>query len=200
MGIYASDLFDLGLVLNTRRPPHRSSQAACGKAGSSFGDQVLQLSAARSKNAASSGFSLDKVCLRMPGENCIYTGGWMGGRIFQNIYVEYTEDATAEDPIVRITGEADGGSFDFVCRINDIDPSNASYAEMTALYGHLIHTGEYKGAGGAVTPYGYEYFGSRDMLKKQDFIAGLSAMSASDLCGPRNRADAKYLLHLYQNR
>ena len=47
MGIYASDLFDLGLVLNTRRPPHRSSQAACGKAASSFGDQVLQLSAAR---------------------------------------------------------------------------------------------------------------------------------------------------------
>ena len=74
MGVYASDLFDLGLVLNTRRPPHRSSQVACGKAASSFGDQVLQLSAARSKNAASSGFSLDKVCLRMPGENCIYTG------------------------------------------------------------------------------------------------------------------------------
>ena len=135
----------------------------------------------------------------MAGENCVYTGGMKGERVNQNVYVEYTEDSTEDDPVVRISGEADSGPFDFICHINDIDPRNTSYAELAALYGHLAKSGEFGSTGGtAVTPSGYEFFGSRDMLKKQDFIAGMSALSVSDRIDPRGRANAKYMLQVYQ--
>ena len=64
-------------------------------------------------------------------ENTIYSGGTGS----QSVYVEYTDDSTAEDPIVRIRGEADSGAYDFTCHIDDIDPEHASYAEMCALIG-----------------------------------------------------------------
>ena len=140
----------------------------------------------------------DVITLRLPGENCIYSGGRMGNRINQTIYVEYTEDSTAEDPIVRIEGKADSGSFDFICHINDIDPENATYAEMTALFGHLVHTGVYQGSGGQVTPYGFEYHGSVDLMKRQNFIRGIADVSVSGHVDFRGREDAKYLLGLYQ--
>ncbi len=139
------------------------------------------------------------IRIQLPGENCVYTGGIKGNRVNQSVYVSYTEESTADDPIVRIRGEADSGSFDFTCHINEIDPRGASYAELSALYGHLVKTGEYQGGGGAVTPLGYEFYGSRDMLEKQDFIAGLSALSVSSRIDPRGRADAKYMLSVYEN-
>ena len=72
------------------------------------------------------------IHLRMKGENCIYSGGrFSDSATFQNIYAEYTSDSTAEDPVVRISGTAESGKFDFICHIRDIDPSNASYAELS---------------------------------------------------------------------
>lgn len=201
MGINIGELLNLGYSMSRGRP---NANSLDGKKGvmSGFGSQLVQLSQKSqfSRNfGASESPGADRFTIRLPGENCVYTGGIMGSRIHQNVYVEYTEDSTADDPVVRISGEADSGSFDFVCHINDIDPRNASYAELSALYGHLVKTGEYHSTGGAVTPYGYEFFGARDMLKKQDFIAGISALSASDRIGPRGQADAKYMLSVYQN-
>lgn len=67
----------------------------------------------------------------LPNENCIYPGGTGDG---QNIYVTYTADSHDDDPIVRIRGTGSNGStFDFVKYINEINPQNASYAEMCAL-------------------------------------------------------------------
>lgn len=171
---------------------------------SSFGSQMIELFG-RSQpvnNSAGSARNpqIEKITIQLAGKNCVYTGGMKGERVNQNVYVEYTEDSTEDDPVVRISGEADSGHFDFICHINDINPRNASYAELSALYGHLMKNGAFGSTGGvAVTPSGYEFFGSRDMLKKQDFIAGISDLSVSDRIDPRERANAKYMLQVYQD-
>ena len=53
----------------------------------------------------------------------------------QEIYAEYTTDSTAKDPIVSVWGTSDSGAYDFTCHVKEIDPSNASYAELAALFG-----------------------------------------------------------------
>lgn len=202
MRINIGDLLNLGYSISRERA---KANPLTGNKGvvPGFGSQLVQrFSTSQFSNnlEAPASSRVDRITIRLPGEDCVYTGGIKGNRINQNVYVEYTDDSSADDPVVRISGEADSGSFDFVCHINDIDPRNASYAELSALYGHLVKTGEYRSStGGAVTPYGYEFFGSRDMLKKQDFIAGISALSVSDRIEPHGRADAKYMLRVYQN-
>ena len=163
---------------------------------SDFGKQLIQRRDLTQRSRAGS-TAAEMITMRLPHQNCVYTGG-LRNRVNQNVYAEYTEESTEDDPIVRISGEADGGPFDFTCHINDIDPRNASYAEMSALYGHLVKTGKFGNANSAVTPYGYEFYGSRDMLKKQDFIAAITAVSESDRIGVQVRADAKYMLIEYQ--
>ena len=163
---------------------------------SDFGKQLVQMRDLSQRSRAGS-TAAEMITMRLPHQNCVYTGG-LRNRVNQNVYAEYTEESTEDDPIVRISGEADSGPFDFTCHINDIDPRNASYAEMSALYGHLVKTGKFGNANSAVTPYGYEFYGSRDMLKKQDFIAGISAVSESNRIDANVRADAKYMLGVYQ--
>ena len=163
---------------------------------SDFGKQLIQRRDLTQRSRAGS-TAAEMITMRLPHQNCVYTGG-LRNCVNQNVYAEYTEESTEDDPIVRISGEADGGPFDFTCHINDIDPRNASYAEMSALYGHLVKTGKFGNANSAVTPYGYEFYGSRDMLKKQDFIAGISAVSESNRIDANVRADAKYMLGVYQ--
>ena len=196
------DLLDLGYSMPRGIPNFNSLVNGSGRL-SAFGSQLDQLSGrAQLANHLGSARSsqVERITIYLPGENCIYTGGMKGERVNQNVYVEYTEDSTEDDPIVRIKGEADSGHFDFICHINDIDPRNASYAEMSALYGYLVKTGAFGNTNGtAVTPCGYEFFGSRDMLKKQDFIAGISDLSVSDRIDPRERANAKYMLQVYQD-
>ena len=163
---------------------------------SDFGKQLIQRRDLTQRSRAGS-TAAEMITMRLPHQNCVYTGG-LRNCVNQNVYAEYTEESTEDDPIVRISGEADGGPFDFTCHINDIDPRNASYAEMSALYGHLVRLGRFSNTTSAVTPYGFEFYGSRDMLKKQDFIAGISAVSESNRIDANVRADAKYMLGVYQ--
>ena len=164
---------------------------------SDFGKHLVQMRDLSQRNSRAGSTAAEMITMRLPHQNCVYTGG-LRNCVNQNVYAEYTEDSTEEDPIVRISGEADSGPFDFTCHINDIDPRNASYAEMSALYGHLVRLGRFSNTTSAVTPYGFEFYGSRDMLKKQDFIAGISAVSESNRIDANVRADAKYMLGVYQ--
>ncbi len=72
-------------------------------------------------------------------KDAFVNGGFADGQTFG---VSYTEDSTPEDPIVHIQGNSLSGSFDEIVHIRDIDPRNASYAELSALVGHLGKTGE----------------------------------------------------------
>ena len=128
-------------------------------------------------------------------ENTIYSGGTGS----QTVYAEYTDDSTAEDPVVRIRGEADSGAYDFTCHIDDIDPEHASYAEMCALWGHLYKTGEFSfrfgGEDRAVIPFGVD---AGDITQKRNYMDMIDRMTTSQQFGQANQISAKELLDLYQ--
>jgi len=136
------------------------------------------------------------IHLYLPRENTIFSGG--PGT--QSVYAEYTADSTAEDPIVRIRGEASSGEYDFTCHINDIDPKQASYAEMCALWGHLRSTGEisfqFGGSSRPVIPYGVD---TGDVTQKQNYMDKINRMTTSQMFDSANQISARELLGIYQN-
>nr|WP_326127676.1 hypothetical protein [uncultured Oscillibacter sp.] len=171
----------------TPRPPRRSGAGPARTAGASFQDRLERTSAAVTGPA---------IHLRMPGENTVYSGARGGRDAAQEICAEYTADSTPEDPVVRVTGTADSGPFDFTCHINDIDPSNASYAELAALYGHLVRTGACRGGlGGGVLPTGLE---SGDVTERRDYLGAIGRHQYDRHFGGVCRAQASELLALYQ--
>lgn len=131
-------------------------------------------------------------------ENTLYSGS-LGGT--QTVYTEYTPDSTAEDPVARIRGNNHDGEFDFICHINDIDPANASYAEMCALFGHLQKTGQIPSEAYVhqhlnVLPFGTN---TGDVTQKMDYITAIDKLTTSQMFSESNRAVARILLKLYQN-
>lgn len=136
------------------------------------------------------------IHLYLPRENTIFSGGTGT----QSVYAEYTADSTAEDPIVRLRGEASSGEYDFICHINDIDPKQASYAEMCALWGHLRSTGEisfqFGGSSRPVIPYGVD---AGDVTQKQNYMDKINRMTTSQMFDLDNQISARELLDIYQN-
>ncbi len=131
-------------------------------------------------------------------ENTLYSGS-LGGT--QTVYAEYTPDSTAEDPVARIRGNDYDGEFDFICHINDIDPTNASYAEMCALFGHLQKTGQIP-----IEANLYRHFNvlpcginTGDVTQKMNYMTAIDKMTTSEMFSESNRAVAGILLKLYQS-
>ena len=145
------------------------------------------------------------VSLRM-GENILCSGG-VGGANVQTYEAEFTEDSTDEDPIVRIRGTASSGAFDFTCHIRDIDPADASYAELTALNRWLCRTGAYRtkfpAQAGNVLPCGMRGSDGGDISQKRNFIRELRnflspASHSRPKSAPEAYAFARELLETYQ--
>lgn len=188
-----SSLFDI--VGSMRRYAMFSQRPGTVSGASSFANKLS--AAQQNTNTHIQG---DSFTLRM-GEN-ILSSGWHSG---QSYTAEYTEDSTNEDPIVRISGTASSGAFDFTSHIRDIDPSNASYVELRALYSYLCRTGEYQPQHGGMSsplPVGME---CGDISRKQDYIKSLKNFIASasqngvyPKFGPNIYAHARELLELYQ--
>lgn len=131
-------------------------------------------------------------------ENTLYSGS-LGGT--QTVYAEYTLDSTDEDPVARIRGNNHDGEFDLICHINDIDPTNASYAEMCALFGHLQKTGQIPSEANL-----YKYFNvlpcgtnTGDVAQKMNYITTIGNITKSQMFSESNREVARILLKLYQN-
>lgn len=119
----------------------------------------------------------------------------------QNLFVEYAENSTPEDPIVRIRATSNGKSYDFTRHINDIDPSNASYAEMGALVGHLKQIGEYNesidnGLAFSPLPMGYEV---GNYMQKQNFMAGIRNIASSEMFSQNIVLSAADYLEMYSS-
>lgn len=130
----------------------------------------------------------------LPNENCIYSGGTGDG---QNIYVTYTADSRDDDPIVRIRGTAsDGSTFDFVKHINEINPKNASYAEMCALIGYQNNTGAYSAPNQILSPVTP---GTKigDYLEKKNFVDMLQSNASNPSFSPSIQKTAQTLQALY---
>lgn len=137
------------------------------------------------------------------GEDVVSSGGHAGaGSVMQEFCAHYTEDSTPEDPIVRITGVGNGGPFDFLCHINDVNPANASYAELAALRGHLLKTGACQSGGHTSGPLPCTMDFQGDIARKHNFIAEIrESLAGSSPMRPTASGilEAKELLALYQN-
>lgn len=180
-------------LLSTQSPTESRRFAAWGNkpAGLSFQERLAQTSA----NAAC--IQGPDIHLRLPNENTVFSGSHAGqNHTMQTIYAEYTADSTPEDPIVRVTGASDSGPYDFTCRIKDIDPSNASYAELAALFGYLQKTGAYQGGLSlGVVPTGLE---TGDITERRDYLSMIDRHQYDRHFGGACQAEAAELLALYQ--
>ena len=126
-------------------------------------------------------------------EDTVYYG--MDGNN-QDVHVTLAEDSTEDDPIVRIKGHSASGEFDFTRHIKDIDPSNASYAEMCALIGweERINPSGKKGLL-MPTPLGMDV---GNVTQKQNFVNLSSRYLASGKFSPSIADQTKELLELYR--
>ena len=126
-------------------------------------------------------------------ENTLYFGGQGDG---QDVLVTLTEDSTEDDPIVRIQGHSLSGEFDFIRHIKDIDPSNASYAEMCALmaWEERVNPSGQKGLLLAA-PLGMDV---GNVTRRQNFVDLSSQYLASGKFSQSIADQAKRLLELYK--
>lgn len=113
----------------------------------------------------------------------------------QSVHVQLMKNSTEEDPVARITVQAYGKEYDFTRHIKDIDPRNASYAEMAALvaWEHKANNEPYLGA--EIAPLGM-WIGN--VMQRQNFVDRCSGYIRSGKFGPNITSQAKDLLALYQ--
>ncbi len=114
----------------------------------------------------------------------------------QDVHVLLVEGSTEEDPVVRIKGHSYNGEFDFTCHVKDIDPRNASYAEMCALFGwqRKLDPSGFDDKLMFPTPLGMEV---GNVLQRQDFVSRSSSYLASGKFSPSIADQTKNLLALY---
>ena len=114
----------------------------------------------------------------------------------QDVHVLLMEGCTEEDPVVRIKGHSYNGEFDFTCHVKDIDPRNASYAEMCALFGwqRKLDPSGFDDKLMFPTPLGMEV---GNVLQRQDFVSRSSSYLASGKFSPSIADQTKNLLALY---
>lgn len=170
----------------------RQSAARAGASGPSFQERL-----------ASTVIQGPPIHIQMPGENIVYSGSrWGQSGAHQEIYAEYTADSTPEDPIVRITGSSDSGPYDIICHVNDVDPACTSYAELAALYGHLVRSGVYQSVLNPsyqpnVLPHTVEYRG--DITQTHNFLRDIQeSLKNPTQHLPSAVTGAEELLALYQ--
>ena len=102
-------------------PPHTESRRTSFKPDSA----PCASFQARLEEAGDSANRLPPMCM---GETVAASGSHAGKNGFLQSYcAHYTEDSTAEDPVVRISGVGDNGPFDFLCHLKDVDPANALF-------------------------------------------------------------------------
>ena len=177
---------DLSIKGNYLQPigGHPAQGAAAGRGSSSFTYQLSE----NHRVIVGPGCTIP-----MWSEDTVYYG--MDGSN-QDVHVTLTEDSTEDDPIVLIKGHSASGEFDFTRHIKDIDPSNASYAEMCALIGweERINPSGKKGLL-MPTPLGMDV---GNVTRKQNFVNLSSQYLASGKFSQSIADQTKKLLELYQ--
>lgn len=75
-------------------------------------------------------------------KSALYSGGMAIGSGFMNAQVNWSDNSTADNPIMLVTGvDVDGHSFEAEVAINKINPRSASVVEMFALNGYNVANG-----------------------------------------------------------
>lgn len=116
----------------------------------------------------------------------------------QSVHIQMTENTTEENPVLWITVRYYDKEYDFTRNVNDIDPRNASYAEMCALASWENKIGNlplFKGKLLLVAPLGMDI---KDVMQKQNFVDRCGKHLASVRYDPGSSTAYKDLLALYQ--
>lgn len=138
----------------------------------------------------------DPLPLPRLGENGLYAESHCSR---QTTAIEYTEDSTEDDPIVRIRGISLSGEYDYTMHINDIDARNATYPELCALVHHQVKTGEYRQTGVKYAQALPSEMDHGDYSKRQDFTQALrGCIGKNQRYNPDVAAQARELLSLYE--
>lgn len=201
--LLSMDMWDLsGLREKRKKADYAARQAQQAELVSQFQSQVgsLQSSRPQVSQTGAAGQSSEYVPYeRIPGETYLNAMYICGRGDMQRIFADYTADSTPEDPIAHVRGIADSGTFDFTCHIHDIDPTNASFAEMLALFGHLQKNGKYDvthgSSNGYVTPTGM--MEGIDAAQKHNYIRLIQEHSTSWHFSPSIHTNARDLLRMY---
>ena len=101
-----------------------------------------------------------------------------GGRAM-SASVYYSENHSPDNPVYTVRGKnIDGTPFEIDVNINNVDPRNASFIEMQALYAHLETTGQASDRI-IMNPFLSVFAGSYtnpDAFTKADFLAPMMQM------------------------
>jgi len=86
--------------------------------------------------------SLSFPDLWLPGVAITYMGWNIDGK-WLNASVYHSENHSPDNPVYLVKGyNVDGTPFESEINVNDVDPRNASFIEMQALYAHLKMSGQ----------------------------------------------------------
>lgn len=139
-------------------------------------------------------------------KDALYTTG--GGDNGQELHLNYDESSTEDNPVIKAWGfDSNGKEYEELIYVNQVNPRNATIAEMKALEAHLkkqgdsVLTAQIPRVGGG--NFIGEALGGFDVHEKIDFIQLFNevadrAMEAEDALGLR--LDADRFLYLWMSK
>lgn len=124
----------------------------------------------------------------------------------QELHLDYDESSTQENPVIKAWGiDSKGQDFERLIHVNEVDPRNASPAEMRALEAHLKKQGDsvISSSGMREWRVGEAMWGF-DVNEKLDFMQFLNEgaqMAIEPEKAAKTRMDAeRFLFHFLQNQ
>lgn len=169
---------------NFKGPAYSSLGKAAKSAGSSrFIDQAIQ---------SDNNLNGKHVTLNM---GCLVSMAAGNG---QELHMQYDESSTEENPVIRAWGkDSQGKAFEQKIYVNDIDPGNASPAEMKALQAHLSAQGNRAVSGHSSIPLDASMSGF-DVNQKMDFTQYFEEwIGMQEIANKQNAASYRLELESY---
>lgn len=102
---------------------------------------------------------------------------WIGNG--QELHMDYDESSTEENPVMKAWGiDSKGMSYEKLIYINEVNPRNASTAEMKALEIHLKQQGDSMLTAPRPTMFGVDFaMQGFDVNEKLDFVQFLNELA-----------------------
>ena len=121
----------------------------------------------------------------------------------QELHLDYDESSTADNPVIKAWGiDSKGEDFERMIHVNEVDPRNASPAEMRALEAHLKKQGDSVIASSGMREWRVgEAMWGFDVNEKLNFIQFLNEgaqMAIEPEKGAKTRMDAERFLFYFQ--
>ena len=120
----------------------------------------------------------------------------------QELHLDYDESSTVDHPVIKAWGvDSRGENFERLIYVNEVDPRNASPAEMRALEAHLKKQGDSVIASSGMREWRVgEAMWGFDVNEKLDFIQFLNESSVIFLIGDTGTVNTGMDIFLFCKR